>query len=103
MPAGLTRLSKAIAQLSSDDSAIRNIAQILSSIAANLVGIAAYAGILSALHPLLIPAVAVPVIASFFALKYTTDWHYRNHDHWQGAERYVSGFTYRGKTCRPQL
>ena len=45
--------------------------------------------ILSALHPLLMPAVAVPAIASFFALKYTADWRYRNHDRWKDAERKI--------------
>lgn len=88
-PAGLTRLSKALGQMGSDSSPARNIARVLSSIAANLIGLASYAGILSALHPLLMPAVAVPAIASFFALKYTADWRYRNHDRWKDAERKI--------------
>ncbi len=89
-PAGLNRLSKAMEHSGSDANPVRNIARVLSEFAANLIGIVSYTSILAALHPLLIPAVAAPTIASFFVLKYTADWEYRNHDRWKDADRKIN-------------
>ncbi|MBE6936628.1 MAG: ATP-binding cassette domain-containing protein [Ruminococcaceae bacterium] len=86
---GLDRLSRAMSHVGSDNNTVRQVSRTISAITANGIGLVFYTGILSTLHPLLIFAVALPTIGSYFALRYAANWTFRHRDDWQNAERKI--------------
>ncbi|HHY81401.1 MAG TPA: ABC transporter ATP-binding protein [Clostridiales bacterium] len=85
--AGLTRISKAMEHCGYDISDARIIANVLSSLAANIIGAISYAAVLFRLSPWILLAVTLTTLSGFFALKITASWRYRNKDYWKVYDR----------------
>jgi ABC-type multidrug transport system fused ATPase/permease subunit len=85
--AGLTRVSKAMENSGSDDRGARLIARVLSSFAANMIGVIAYAAILFRLSAWILSAVTLTTLSGFFILNVTASWSYRNKDNWKVYDR----------------
>lgn len=84
---GLTRISKAAENAGSDDRGARQIANVLSSFTANMIGAVSYAVLLIRLSPWILFVVAATTLAGFWILKAAAAWNYRNKDSWKIYDR----------------
>jgi len=86
-PDGLTRADKATESIGSSDRGARQIANVLSSMTANIIGIITYAGLLLALSPWILSVVAATTVAGFWLMNLPSKWNYRNKDSWKTYDR----------------
>ncbi len=91
-PAGLTRISKAMENTGSDYSSTRRVANVLSTLTANVIGILTYGALLLRLSPWVLLAVAVTTLGGLWALRRTALWNYRHKDEWKGLDRKLDYF-----------
>ncbi len=86
-PSGLTRLSKALDNVGSDNRGARLIVNLLSSVTANIIGVISYATILLALSPWILAVLMVTTVAGFFVLRLATAWWFKHQDNWKVLDR----------------
>jgi ABC-type multidrug transport system fused ATPase/permease subunit len=86
-PAGLTRISKALEHVGSDNRSARMVSEILSKLLGSVLGTFLYAGILISLSPWIFLAVTVTTLSGFFTLRLTSRWDYRNKNNWKTYDR----------------
>ncbi len=91
-PAGLTRLTKALENAGGDNSGTRRVANVLSTLTANLIGVASYGVLLAALSPWVLLAVAATTLGGVWVLRRTTLWNYRHKDEWKALDRKLDYF-----------
>lgn len=85
--AGLLRFSKAMENCGRDNSGARQISKVLSSLAADLLGLLSYAALLFSFHPGLLLVITVTTLSGLLLLRRTASWSYRNKDNWKPYDR----------------
>lgn len=86
-PKGLSDAMKAVMNCGNDQSGARKAIDTLSSFIGNMIGLVSYAAIIFMLHPLILLAICLTTISSYFIMKRTTAWNHRNKDNWIPIDR----------------
>lgn len=86
-PAGQEKIMKAGMAINSNSSATEAIIKISVELFSNIIGFILYAGIISAIHPLIVVFIIVSSIINYFTGKYVSNYEHKNKDNLAPIER----------------
>lgn len=86
-PAGQEKIMKAGMAINSNSSATEAIIKISVELFSNIIGFILYAGIISAIHPLIVVFIIVSSIINYFTGKYVSNYEHKNKDNLAPVER----------------